>query len=334
MTQEDILNEIKKGFIKPIYFLWGDEPYFIDQISDYIEKNVLNDAEKSFNQTVLYGRDVDIKDIISIAKRFPMMADHQVIIIKEAQDLSRNIDQLESYLDNIVPSTVLVFNYKYKKPDNRKTVFKKMAKVGVMFESKTLYDNQIPTWINLYLKARGYQIEPKAAAMLLEFLGTDLGRIANELSKLFIVLPKETAISAKNIEDNIGINKDYNNFELRKALGSKNVIKSNQIINYFAQNPKANPTVLTLSLLNNFFTQLLQLHSLPNKNDKTAVATLLKVSPFFVGDYIEAGKNYPMRKVSEIIGHLRDADMKSKGVGARDMDQSDLLKELIFKILH
>lgn len=334
MTQEDILNEIKKGFIKPIYFLWGDEPYFIDQISDYIEKNVLNDAEKSFNQTVLYGRDVDIKDIISIAKRFPMMADHQVIIIKEAQDLSRNIDQLESYLDNIVPSTVLVFNYKYKKPDNRKTVFKKMAKVGVMFESKTLYDNQIPTWINLYLKARGYQIEPKAAAMLLEFLGTDLGRIANELSKLFIVLPKETAISAKNIEDNIGINKDYNNFELRKALGSKNVVKSNQIINYFAQNPKANPTVLTLSLLNNFFTQLLQLHSLPNKNDKTAVATLLKVSPFFVGDYIEAGKNYPMRKVSEIIGHLRDADMKSKGVGARDMDQSDLLKELIFKILH
>ncbi len=334
MTQEDILNEIKKGFIKPIYFLWGDEPYFIDQISDYIEKNILNDAEKSFNQTVLYGRDVDIKDIISIAKRFPMMADHQVIIIKEAQDLSRNIDQLESYLDNIVPSTVLVFNYKYKKPDNRKTVFKKMAKVGVMFESKTLYDNQIPTWINLYLKARGYQIEPKAAAMLLEFLGTDLGRIANELSKLFIVLPKETAISAKNIEDNIGINKDYNNFELRKALGSKNVIKSNQIINYFAQNPKANPTVLTLSLLNNFFTQLLQLHSLPNKNDKTAVASLLKVSPFFVGDYIEAGKNYPMRKVSEIIGHLRDADMKSKGVGARDMDQSDLLKELIFKILH
>ncbi len=334
MTQEDILNEIKKGFIKPIYFLWGDEPYFIDQVSDYIEKNVLNDAEKSFNQTVLYGRDVDIKDIISIAKRFPMMADHQVIIIKEAQDLSRNIDQLESYLDNIVPSTVLVFNYKYKKPDNRKTVFKKMAKVGVMFESKTLYDNQIPTWINLYLKARGYQIEPKAAAMLLEFLGTDLGRIANELSKLFIVLPKETAISAKNIEDNIGINKDYNNFELRKALGSKNVVKSNQIINYFAQNPKANPTVLTLSLLNNFFTQLLQLHSLPNKNDKTAVASLLKVSPFFVGDYIEAGKNYPMRKVSEIIGHLRDADMKSKGVGARDIDQSDLLKELIFKILH
>jgi DNA polymerase-3 subunit delta len=334
MTQEDILNEIKKGFIKPIYFLWGDEPYFIDQISDYIEKNILNDAEKSFNQTVLYGRDVDIKDIISIAKRFPMMADHQVIIIKEAQDLSRNIDQLESYLDNIVPSTVLVFNYKYKKPDNRKTVFKKMAKVGVMFESKTLYDNQIPTWINLYLKARGYQIEPKAAAMLLEFLGTDLGRIANELSKLFIVLPKETTISTKNIEDNIGINKDYNNFELRKALGSKNVVKSNQIINYFAQNPKANPTVLTLSLLNNFFTQLLQLHSLPNKNDKTAVASLLKVSPFFVGDYMEAGKNYPMRKVSEIIGHLRDADMKSKGVGARDIDQSDLLKELIFKILH
>lgn len=334
MSHEDIISEINKGFIKPIYFLYGDEPYFIDQISDHIEKNVLREDEKGFNQMVLYGRDVDMHEIISNAKRFPMMAERQVIIIKEAQDLSRSIDQIDSYLDNIVPSTVLVFNYKYKSPDKRKSVFKKMANVGVMFESKPLYDNQIPAWITAFLRNKGYQIEAKAALMLVEFLGNDLSRIANELGKLFITLSKGHNISAKDIEDNIGISKDFNNFELRKAIGTKNVVKANQIINYFAQNPKNNPTVVTISLLNSFFTQLLQLHSLPNKNDKNAIAGLLKVNPFFVGDYIEAAKNYPMRKVSQIINYLRDADMQSKGVGARDIDQADLLKELIFKILH
>jgi DNA polymerase-3 subunit delta len=334
MTYEEIINDIQKGMIKPIYFLYGDEPYFIDQISDYIEKNVLSEDEKGFNQMVLYGRDVDMSEVVSNAKRFPMMAERQVIIVKEAQDLSRSIDQLEPYINNLVPSTVLVFNYKYKSPDKRKTVFKKLASVGVLFESKPLYENQVPAWIGHYIKQKGYQMDPKAALMLVEFLGTDLSRIANELGKLFIVLPPGHVISPKDVEDNIGISKDFNNFELRKAIGSKNVVKANQIIQYFAQNPKNNPTVVTISLLNAFFTQLLQLHSLTNKTDKNAVAALLKVNPFFVGDYMEAGKNYPMRKVSEIIGYLRDADMKSKGVGARDMDQDDLLKELVFKILH
>lgn len=334
MTYEEIINDIQKGMIKPIYFLYGDEPYFIDQISDYIEKNVLSEDEKGFNQMVLYGGDVDMSEVVSNAKRFPMMAERQVIIVKEAQDLSRSIDQLEPYINNLVPSTVLVFNYKYKSPDKRKTVFKKLASVGVLFESKPLYENQVPAWIGHYIKQKGYQMDPKAALMLVEFLGTDLSRIANELGKLFIVLPPGHVISPKDVELNIGISKDFNNFELRKAIGSKNVVKANQIIQYFAQNPKNNPTVVTISLLNAFFTQLLQLHSLTNKTDKNAVAALLKVNPFFVGDYMEAGKNYPMRKVSEIIGYLRDADMKSKGVGARDMDQDDLLKELVFKILH
>jgi DNA polymerase-3 subunit delta len=334
MTYEEIINDIQKGMIKPIYFLYGDEPYFIDQISDYIEKNVLSEDEKGFNQMVLYGRDVDMSEVVSNAKRFPMMAERQVIIVKEAQDLSRSIDQLEPYINNLVPSTVLVFNYKYKSPDKRKTVFKKLASVGVLFESKPLYENQVPAWIGHYIKQKDYQMDPKAALMLVEFLGTDLSRIANELGKLFIVLPPGHVISPKDVELNIGISKDFNNFELRKAIGSKNVVKANQIIQYFAQNPKNNPTVVTISLLNAFFTQLLQLHSLTNKTDKNAVAALLKVNPFFVGDYMEAGKNYPMRKVSEIIGYLRDADMKSKGVGARDMDQDDLLKELVFKILH
>ncbi len=334
MTVENIISDIKKGNIQPLYFLYGNEPYFIDQISDYIENNVLTEAEKGFNQMVLYGRDVSMAEIIENAKRFPMMADRQVIIVKEAQDLVRTFDQLEPYLENILPTTTLVFNYKYKKPDKRKTVFKKMGKVALMFEGKSLYENQVPSWINTYSKSKGFQIEPKAAQMLVEFLGTELSKIVNELDKLFIVLPKDATVTPQAVEENIGISKDFNNFELRKAIGNKNVVKANQIINYFAQNPKSNPLVVTISLLNGFFTQLLQYHALPNKNDSRAVAVALRVNPFFVKDYIIAGKNYPMRKVSQIIGLIRDADVKSKGVGARDLSHGDLLKELLFRIMH
>ncbi len=334
MTVENIINDIKKGNISPIYFLYGDEPYFIDQLSDYIENNILTEAEKGFNQMVLYGRDVNMAEIISNARRFPMMAERQVIIVKEAQDLARTFDQLESYIENLQLTTTLVFNYKYKKPDKRKTIFKKLAKASVFFESKALYENQVPNWINIYVKSNGFLIEPKASQMLVEFLGTALSKIVNELNKLFIVLPKGTTISPDAIEENIGISKDFNNFELRKAIGVKNVVKANQIITYFSQNPRNNPTVMTISLLNSFFTQLLQYHALPNKNNPKAVAIALRVNPFFVSDYTSAGSNYPMRKVSQIIGLLRDADVKSKGVGARDLPQVDLLKELLFKIMH
>lgn len=334
MTLENIISDIKKGNISPIYFLYGDEPYFIDQVSDFIENTVLTEAEKGFNQMVLYGRDVSVAEVISNAKRFPMMAERQVIIVKEAQDLARTFDQFEAYFEQPQPTTTLVFNYKYKKPDKRKSVFKKLAKNSVFFESKALYENQVPTWINNYVKSKYYKIDPKAAQMLVEFLGTELSKITNELNKLFIVLPKETPITPEAIEENIGISKDYNNFELRKAIGTKNVVKANQIINYFAQNPKSNPLVMTISLLNSFFTQLLQYHAISNKNDSKSVATALRVNPYFVSDYITAGRNYPMRKVSEIISLLRDADLKSKGVGARDISNEDLLKELLFKILH
>jgi len=334
MTAATIISDIKKRNFKPIYFLYGNEPYFIDQISDLIENTVLNESEKGFNQMVLYGRDVSIDEIVSNAKRFPMMAEHQVIIIKEAQHLARTIHQLDTYIDQVQTTTILVFNYKYKSPDKRKTVFKKMAKIGVLFESKPLYENQVPAWISNFVKDKGYQIAPKASVMLVEFLGTELSKITNELNKLFILLPKESMITPEAIEENIGISKDFNNFELRKAIGSKNIVKANQIINYFAQNPKNNPTVMTISLLNSFFTQLLQYHALPNKSNSKAVASALRVNPFFVSDYTTAGANYPMRKVSQIIGYLRDADIKSKGVGARDLSQGDLLKELLFKIMH
>jgi len=334
MTAQQVINDIKNGNVKPLYFLYGEEPFFIDQISNYIEKNLLAEADRGFNQVVLYGRDVSIADIIANAKRFPMMAERQVVIIKEAQSLARTVHQLESYVDHLQPTTVLVINYKYKKPDKRKKVFKKIAKIGVLFEGKPLYENQVPTWISNYVKEKGYSINPKASQMLVEYLGVKLSNIANELDKLFIILPDNAMITPEAIEDNIGISKDFNNFELRKAIGNKDIFKANQIINYFAHNQKSNPLVMTISLLNSFFTQLLQYHAISNKNDKRSVAMALRVNPFFVDDYMVAGRNYPMRKVAQIIGFLRETDLKSKGVGARDLPQGDLLKELLFKILH
>ncbi len=327
-----IVSDIQKGNIKPIYFLMGDEPYYIDKISDFIEENILDEAEKGFNLQVMYGRDATIEDIVGAAKRYPMMAERQVLIVKEAQDLSRTIEKLVSYAENPQPTTVLVFNYKYKKLDKRKKLHKAIAKSGLIFESKKLYENQVADWIRRVLSGKNYQIEPKAAQMLVEFLGTDLSKIANELSKLMLILPKETIINDKHIEENIGISKDFNNFELRKAVGEKNIVKANRIINYFAENPKNNPLVMTISLLNGFFTQLLLFHGLQDKS-KSSVAKSLGVSPYFVDEYFLAARNYPMRKVAQNITFLRDADVKSKGVGA-SLSNKDILKELLFKILH
>lgn len=329
---KQLVTDINQGRIKPIYFLMGEEAYYIDKISEYIEKNILTEDEKGFNQTVVYGRDVSIDDIIGQAKQFPMMAERTVVIVKEAQDLSRTIENLVSYVENPLESTVLVVCYKYKTLDKRKKLIKAIAKKGVVFESKKLYENQIGDWISGVLKGKKYQINPKAAQMLVEFLGTDLSKISNELDKLMLVLPKETTITAQHIEENIGISKDFNVFELRKAIGKKEILKCNQIINYFAENPKSNPLVMTISLINSYFTQLLMYHGLKDKS-KGNVAKALRVNPYFVDDYVVAAKNYPMRKVSQIITYLREADVKSKGVGANLTDR-DLLKELLFKILH
>lgn len=328
-----IIKEIKSGNFKPIYFLMGEEPYYIDKLTEYIEDNVLTEEEKGFNQIVLYGRDTSIEDIVSNAKRYPMMAERQVVIVKEAQELSRTIDKLESYAENPQPTTVLVFAYKYKTLDKRKKVTKVLAKAGIVFESKKLYENQVGEWIKRVLSGQKYGIEPKAAAMLVEFLGTDLSKISNELDKLKIILPKGHTITAKDIEDNIGISKDYNNFELRKAIGEKNLLKAYQIITYFSQNPKDNPIVVTTGLVFGFFSQLLQYHGLKDKS-KANVARVLKVNPYFLSDYDIAIKNYPMRKVSAIVSALREVDVKSKGVGANSITQHDLLKEMLIKIFN
>jgi len=328
-----IVNDIKGGAIKPIYFLMGEEPYYIDKLCDYIEKNVLSEEEKGFNQSVLYGRDVTIEDIISTAKRYPMMAERQVVIVKEAQDLIRTIDKLETYAENPVPSTVLVFCYKYKTLDKRKKVTKLIAKNGVVFESKKLYENQVGDWIKRVLAGKKYTIEPKANAMLVEFLGTDLSKINNELEKLQIILPVGSNISPKDIEENIGFSKDFNVFELRKALGERNQLKAYTIAENFAQNPKDNPMVVTTSLVFGFFIQLLKYHGLKDKNPKN-VAAVLGVNPFFLKEYDVALKNFPMKKVSQIVAALRDIDVKSKGVGANALSQSDLLREMLYKIFN
>ncbi len=329
---KQIVTDIKSGNIKPIYFLMGEEPYYIDRISEFIDKNVLAEEEKGFNQMVLYGRDVTVEDIISNAKRFPMMAERQVVIVKEAQDLSRTIEKLADYVENPQPSTVLVMCYKYKKIDKRKKLYKVVAKNGVIFEGKKLYENQVADWIRRVLAGAKYSIEPKAAQMLVEFLGTDLSKINNELEKLKLIIAAGSQITADQIEENIGISKEFNNFELRKAIGSRNVTKAHRIINYFAQNPKDNPLVVTISLLYSFFSQVLKYHGLSDKSQRN-VASVLKVNPYFVKDYTEAAHNYPMKKVSQIISLLRESDVKGKGVGATNLPQGDILKELLVKIM-
>jgi len=327
-----IVNDIRKGILRPIYFLYGEEPYYIDKISDYIASIVLTEEEKGFNQMVLYGKDVSIEDIVGNAKRYPMMADKQVVIVKEAQHLSRTIENLASYVKNPQMTTVLVICYKYKKLDKRKPLYKALKKDGVVFESQVLKDYKIPAWIQKTGKNVGFSIPQKSAMLLAEHLGTDLGRIVNELNKLTLMLPQGIEITPSHIEEHIGISKDYNNFELKKAIGERNVLKATKIVTYFAQNPKDHPFVLTVTLLNMFFTQLLQYHGLKDHSPKS-VATTLRINPYFVDEIQTAARNFPMKKVSQIISHLREMDLKGKGVGATNINQADLLKELLVKIL-
>lgn len=326
-----ITKEIKAGIIKPIYFLMGDEPFYIDKITEFIENNILTEDEKGFNQTVLYGRDVTIEDIIGTAKRFPMMAEHQVVIVREAQELSRTIDKIESYMQNPQMSTVLVFAYKYKTIDKRKKFTKLIAEKGILFESKKLYENQVAPWISKYLATKGYQIEPKANMMLVEFLGTDLSKVVNELEKLQIILPKGAVITPELIEKNIGISKDYNVFEFRNAIGQRDQLKAFRIAQYFARNPKENPLVVITGQLNSFFTQLLSAHGLKDKSASN-IAKSLGINPYFVKDLELSMRNYPMKKVSAIISYLRELDVKSKGVQANALSTDDLLKEVLVKI--
>lgn len=332
-TFEEIMSDLRNRIFKPVYFLAGEEPYYIDLVTDYIQDKVLPEDEKSFNQMVLYADDTNITSIIDIARRFPMMATHQVVIIREAQSLKK-IEDLAIYIEKPLVSTILVFCYKYKSLDKRTKFFKILESHGVYFESVRFRDYQIPGWIDSYLMKKGIKTDPSASAMLTEYLGTDLHKIANELDKLIITLPKgKPVITTSIIEQNIGISKDYNNFELQKAIGEKNILKANLIVRYFANSPKDNPITLSIASLFGFFSKLLLYHYLPDKS-KNNVAAALKVNPFFVKDYESAASKYNVTRTVQVISLLRTYDMRSKGYCDPGTEPGDLLRELVYRILH
>jgi len=340
MTADDILKDLKNRKYKPLYLLHGEEPYFIDQVSNFVEDKVLPEAERGFNQTVLYGKDTEVMTVLNAAKRYPMMAEYQVVLVKEAQDMKwgrddddkKTINPLLSYLENPLPSTIVVFCYKYGKFDKRKKTYKAIEKNGVVFESTPLYDSKIPSWIEGFAAGKGYKIDQQASAMMAEYLGNDLSKIANELEKLMLNVSAGQTITMQHVQDNIGISKEYNVFELQSALSRKDPFKVNQIINYFEANPKANPIVLVLGNLNNFFGKVLLYHYAKDKSPQN-LARELGVNPYFVKDYELAARSYNYSKSMQIISLLREYDLKSKGVDS-NAGPGELMKELMFKILH
>src|SRR6201996_2013931 len=309
MSADDIIKDLKNRKFKPVYLLHGEEPYFIDQVSNYTEHQLLSEAEKGFNQTVLYGKDTEVMTVLNAAKRYPMMSDYQVVLVKEAQDMKwgrddddkKTINPLLSYLESPLPSTILVFCYKYGKFDKRKKTYKAIEKSGLVFESASLYDSKIPGWVEGFIEEKGYKINQQASLMLAEYLGNDLSKIANELEKLMLNVPKGQEITVKHIQDNIGISKEYNVFELQAALTKKDEFTTNQIINYFEANPKANPIVLVLANLNNFFSKVLVYHYIKDKSPQN-VAREMGVSPYFVKDYELAARSYNYGKTMQVIG--------------------------------
>ncbi|MBZ9626726.1 DNA polymerase III subunit delta [Psychroflexus sp. CAK1W] len=330
---KSILADLDQGKFSPIYFLVGEkETFFVDLIANKIEQTVLSEEEKAFNQSILYGKDVSIEDVIGQAKQYPMMAEHRVVIVREAQELMKTIESLSSYVEQPQQSTILVFCVKYKKMDGRLKVTKLLKKDAIYFETKPLYDNQVPQWISETLSASGYSIAPKASEMLVEFLGNNLSLIYKELEKLQYVIPRSTKITPELIEENIGISKDFNSFELNKAIGIKDEVKAQQIVSYFAQNPKHHPLPLTIATLNSFFNKLLRYHALKDKSQYSA-SKALGVSPYFVKDYSFAAQKYSMKKSSQAIALIREVDMKSKGVKANQISSGDLLKELLVKLM-
>ena len=332
MDYYQLLRELESRRFKPLYFLHGDESYFIDQLTDFFEHKVLNETEKGFNLSILYGLDTNVEQLISTAKRYPMMSEYQVVILKEAQKM-RGLEKLASYTERPVPTTILVICYKNKKLDKRTKLANNLKKNGVVFESKKLYENKVPQWIEHYLKDKQYRIKPNACALLAEYLGTDLSKIVNALDKLMINLPENAEIGLQDIEKNIGINRDYNVFELNNAIGAKDQVKTFRIVQYFDSNPKSNPFVVTVGTLYSFFSKIYTYHTLKDKS-RQSVASSLRVNPFFVKDYETAARNYSLPKVQDVICLLHEYDLRSKGIHNVNVGEGDLLKELVYKILN
>ncbi|HDR50913.1 MAG TPA: DNA polymerase III subunit delta [Mariniphaga anaerophila] len=333
MEFEAIMQNLKKKVYHPIYLLQGEEPYFIDQVSNYIEKNVLPEAEKGFNQTIFYGKDTEEQTIADTSWRYPMMAEKQVIIVKEAQSLKK-IENLAPYAEKPSPSTILVLNFKYKNLDARTKLYKAIKSKGVILTTKRLYENQVPAWIDKYLKQHNYTITPQACQILTDSLGTGLSKIANELNKLVIAVKDTNRITPDHIEKNIGLSKDFNVLELQDALATRNVLKANKIINYFGANPQQNPIQMTIATLFGYFSKIFAYHFLADKSEQGAIKTM-GGHPFYIKKIIAASKKYTPTKLYEIMGILREYDLKSKGLGVSTLtDQAELQKEMIYKILH
>lgn len=341
LNVQEVLSSIRQKKYHPIYLLHGDEPYFIDKISDFIEKNVLTEAEKSFNQVILYGRDTEAIAVTDNARRFPMMSLYQVVIIREAQDM-RSLTQLQTYVENPSPTTILVICHKHKKLDMRTAFAKALKEKALIFESKSLYDNQVPDWIKDYLKDRKLTASGDALFLLAENLGNDLSTISNELEKLIINLPENAQITVKDVEEHIGISKDYNVFEMQKALSGKDLPKAFKIAAYIKANPKSNPLVVILASLYGFFSKLLILHATREHlrrsgkevNDKAFLEAMQLKSEFLLKEYKMAATHYSKAKTISIIELLKECDLKSKGINNTIASHDELLTELLYKVLN
>lgn len=332
MKYTELLSALKKKEYKPIYFLYGSEPFYIDKITEYFENKVLSQGEKAFNYTVLYGKEATHLAVVDTARRYPMMSPYQLIIVKEAQEM-KSLTKLLSYVEHPMQTTILVLCYKHKKFDGRTKFAKALKKKAVFFEAKKLYDNQVVDWLSNYLKEKGYKIENQAAALIAEYLGTNLSKVSNELDKLILNVPKDTLITSDHVQKNIGISKEYNVFELQKAIGQRNHLKTQRIINYFISNPKKNPLVVIIGTLYGYFSKLFILHSSRGKNDNELAKAMGLRSSYFLNDYKIAGRNYPRLRVEQVIGLLKEYDLKSKGINRNSTPDSELLREMILKIL-
>ena len=330
-----LLKQIKSGTFSPVYLLHGEETYFIDELEAAIQANALQEHERAFNETILYGKDTEHLQVVDAARRFPMMADRQLILLREAQDM-RSLKQLESYAAKPAPTTVLVISHKHKKLNASTKVFKNIKANGVVFEAKALYDNKIPAWINGYLKGKKYSIEPSASQLLAEYLGTSLSKITNEIDKLIINLKPGTAITTAIVEEQVGVSKDYNSFELQRAIGQKDAVKVARIVNYFKANPKAGPLPLVTGSLYNYFSRVFQIHELNRKRvPKGEICKQVKINPYFFDEYQTVMRNFPQARMPVVFGLLREYDLKSKGVGSNlaGREENELLKELAYKLL-
>lgn len=335
MTHQAIISEIKKGQFRPIYFLHGPETYFIDAISKAIEEHALEEHERAFNQTILYGKETDHLQVLDAARRFPMMAQRQLVVLREAQEM-RSLKDLKSYAEKPAPTTILVIVHKHKKLNLNSGFGKAIKQNGLVFEAKKLYDNQVPEWIADYLKHKKLKTSPAAAELLGEYLGSDLSKVVNELDKLALNLAPGAEVTQEVIEDNIGISKDYNVFELQRALGGRDLLKTNRIVNYFAANPKSNPMPVVVGSLYSYFSKIYRFHAVAQRTEQDILEALGLRSGFFLREYRTAARNYPRAHTEAAIGILREYDLKSKGVGynATGKPEGELLREMTWKLLH